>query len=61
MDKNNLKQQIEDEEMRENYFIKAEMLNGRLAMIGFAIGIVTQVITGYTIVDQVKYMVGLSG
>ena len=34
---------------------KAELLNGRVAMIGFVIGVLTEAITGHGIVSQVTF------
>ena len=41
------KAQIQAEQMT-----RAEMLNGRLAMLGFLIGLLTELFTGQGIVDQ---------
>lgn len=41
------KAQIQTEQMT-----RAEMLNGRLAMLGFLIGLLTELFTGQGIVDQ---------
>ena len=38
--------------MRE-HLQKAEMLNGRMAMLGFVIGLATEAITGVGIVGQI--------
>ena len=35
--------------------VRAELLNGRLAMIGFVIGILTEALTGYGIVGQISF------
>ena len=34
---------------------KAELLNGRAAMLGFVIGVLTEAITGHGIVSQVTF------
>ena len=36
-------------------FVEAELLNGRLAMLGFAIGLLTEVLTGHGIVSQFTF------
>ena len=42
-------------------FIGAELLNGRLAMLGITIGIITESLTGKGIVTQITYgILGIS-
>ena len=42
-------------------FIGAELLNGRLAMLGITIGIATEVLTGKGIITQITYgILGIS-
>ena len=48
------KSQIQGERM-----IRAELLNGRVAMLGFLIGLLTEVITGHGIASQISF--GLFG
>ena len=40
-------------EERRAYFRKAELVNGRFAMMGFLIGITTELLTGTGILGQV--------
>ena len=43
------------------YFKRAERLNGRLAMVGFVIGVATEALTGHSLISQVVFGVfGLS-
>ena len=49
-----VKAQIQSERMG-----RAEMLNGRVAMLGFLIGLLTELLTGHGIVSQISF--GLFG
>ena len=50
------KAQIKTERMT-----RAELLNGRVAMMGFVIGLATEALTGHGIVFQISYgLLGLS-
>ena len=37
------------------YFKRAERLNGRLAMVGFAIGVATEALTGNSLISKVVF------
>ena len=41
--------------------VRAELLNGRVAMLGFVIGILTEALTGHGILSQITFgVLGLS-
>ena len=42
-------------QIRSERHQKAELLNGRVAMLGFVIGLVTEAITGQGIVRQITF------
>ena len=42
-------------QIRSERFLKAELLNGRAAMLGFVIGFLTEAITGHGIVSQITF------
>ncbi len=42
-------------QIRSERFQKAELLNGRVAMLGFVIGVLTEAITGHGIVSQITF------
>ena len=46
-------------QIRSEHFERAELLNGRAAMIGFAVGVLTEALTGHGIVSQITF--GLFG
>ena len=42
-------------------FVSAELLNGRLAMLGITIGVITELLTGKGIITQITYgILGIS-
>lgn len=43
------------EQGKSGRFAAAELLNGRLAMLGFLIGLLTEVLTGHGIVSQITF------
>ena len=48
--------QIQGERM-----VRAELLNGRVAMLGFVVGVLTEALTGHGIVSQITFgVLGLS-
>lgn len=48
--------QIQGERM-----LRAELLNGRVAMLGFVIGVLTEALTGHGILSQITFgVLGLS-
>ena len=42
-------------QIRSERFAKAELLNGRAAMIGFVVGVLTEALTGHGIVSQITF------
>ncbi len=41
--------------------VRAELLNGRIAMLGFVVGVLTEALTGHGILSQITFgMLGLS-
>ncbi len=42
-------------QIRSERFQKTELLNGRAAMLGFVIGVMTEAITGHGIVSQITF------
>ena len=46
-------------QIRSERFERAELLNGRAAMIGFVVGVLTEFLTGHGIVSQITF--GLFG
>ena len=46
-------------QIRGERFERAELLNGRAAMIGIVVGVLTEVLTGHGIVSQITF--GLFG
>ena len=45
-------QQAAASQIRSEYFQRAERLNGRAAMLGFVIAVLTEALTGYGILGQ---------
>ena len=42
-------------QIRNERFERAELLNGRTAMIGFVVGVLTEALTGHGIVSQITF------
>ena len=42
-------------QIRNEQLEKAELLNGRTAMIGFVVGVLTEALTGQGIVNQITF------
>lgn len=42
-------------QIRSERFEQAELLNGRAAMIGFVVGVLTEALTGHGIVSQITF------
>ena len=42
-------------QIRSERFERAELLNGRAAMIGFVVGVLTEALTGHGIVSQITF------
>ena len=42
-------------QIRSERFKRAELLNGRVAMVGFVVGVLTEALTGYGIVNQITF------
>ena len=41
--------------------VRTELLNGRVAMLGFVVGVLTEALTGHGILSQITFgMLGLS-
>ena len=47
---------MENQELKMGFTKVAENWNGRLAMLGFIIGVVTEVLTGHGILSQLGLM-----
>ena len=48
-------QEEASEQSKSGRFVAAERLNGRLAMLGFAIGLLTEALTGHGILSQFTF------
>ena len=42
-------------QIRSERFERAELFNGRVAMIGFVVGVLTEALTGHGIVSQITF------
>jgi len=42
-------------QIRSEHYQRAELFNGRTAMLGFVIGVLTEAITGHGIVSQITF------
>ncbi|AHF63308.1 putative high light inducible protein [Synechococcus sp. WH 8109] len=42
-------------QIRSERFERAELLNGRVAMIGFVVGVLTEALTGHGIASQITF------
>ena len=48
-------------QIKSERMARAELLNGRVAMLGFVIGVLTEVLTGHSILSQITFgVLGLS-
>ncbi len=48
-------QNTASEQIKSERLSAAELLNGRVAMIGFVIGLLTEALTGHGIVSQITF------
>ena len=55
VDNNDWFQSTAAAQIRSERFAKAELLNGRAAMIGFVVGVLTEALTGHGIVSQITF------
>ena len=42
-------------QIRGERFERAELLNGRVAMMGFVVGVLTEALTGHGIISQITF------
>jgi len=48
-------QQAAASQIKSERMVRAELLNGRVAMLGFVIGVLTEAITGHGILSQITF------
>ena len=48
-------QQAAAEQIKSERMTRAELLNGRIAMLGFLIGVLTEALTGHGILSQITF------
>ena len=48
-------QQAAAEQIKGERMTRAELLNGRVAMLGFVIGVLTEALTGHGILSQITF------
>ena len=48
-------QQAAAEQINSERMTRAELLNGRVAMLGFVIGVLTEALTGHGILSQITF------
>ena len=48
-------QQAAAEQIKSERMTRAELLNGRVAMLGFLIGVLTESLTGHGILSQITF------
>ena len=42
-------------QIKSERLVRAELLNGRVAMLGFVIGVLTEAITGHGVLSQITF------
>lgn len=48
-------QQAAADQIKSERMTRAELLNGRVAMLGFVIGVLTEALTGHGILSQITF------
>ena len=48
-------QQAAAAQIKNERMTRAELLNGRVAMLGFVVGVLTEALTGHGIVSQISF------